>query len=422
MKIEILSTGEELLSGALADTNAAWLSEKLTQNGLQVKRHQAVGDDLPIIIKVLSEIGQRADILIVTGGLGPTSDDLSAEAASKAINKPLIFFQNVYDDMCAFFKRTKRPMNPSNKKQAYLPESAQVIPNPIGTASGFKVWIDQCHTFFLPGVPSEMIRMFNNYVLPELHDLLNHSDAIKTAQQTISCFGISESLMGEKIADIPSLINGIKVGTRSKYPELQIKLYAVGKSFQQVETRLKQAENLCQDRLGEYIFSINGETIQQVVGHILRKKSDSLAIAESCTGGLIAHWITQVPGSSNYFKCGVVTYSNESKENILGVHSETIQTFGAVSLETVQEMAIGIRNKTNADYALATSGIAGPDGGTDEKPVGTLCMAVACESETYSQKIVLPFGKRSQKKEMFALAALDMLRRKLQGKNDLNYA
>ena len=412
MNIEILSTGNELTTGALADTNAAFISECLTQNHMIVNRHHAVSDDLSLISTVLSEISHRADILIVTGGLGPTSDDLTAEAASKAINKSLVFNQSAYDAMCDFFDRIQRPMNESNKKQAYLPDGAEPIPNPVGTATGFKLFMDRCYAYFLPGVPHEMKKMLTTYVLPDINQIFSDLKQ-KTGHQTIVCFGPSESAMGDTIKDIPLLIKGVQVGTRSMFPELQIKLYATDESIEKIESLLEQAEKICMDRLGKYIVSTKGESIQQVVGNLLRERNASLAVAESCTGGLIAHKITDVPGSSDYFLCSAVTYANDLKINMLNVSSETIQKYGAVSQETVMEMAEGIRKKTNAHYCLATSGIAGPGGGTSEKPVGTLCMAVSYDSDIQSQKIVLPFGNRKQKKELFAMAALDMLRRKI---------
>jgi nicotinamide-nucleotide amidase len=412
MNIEILSTGNELTTGALADTNAAFISEYLTQNHLTVNRHHAISDDLSMISSVLKEISHRSDILIATGGLGPTTDDLTAEAVAKAINKSLVFNQSAYDAMCRFFERIKRPMNPSNKKQAYLPEGAEPISNPVGTASGFKILIGNCHAYFLPGVPHEMKKMIKTHVLPDIFQSFTGLTQ-KTGHQTIVCFGLTESAMGDTIKDIPQIIEGVQVGTRSMFPELQIKLYATGETVESMASLLYQAEQICLKRLGKYIISTKGESIQEVVGNLLREKKATLAIAESCTGGLIAHKITEVPGSSDYFLCGAVTYANEIKMNILDVSAETIQKYGAVSEETVIEMVSGICKKTNAKYCLATSGVAGPGGGTPEKPVGTLCMAVAYDSDIQSQKIVLPFGTRKQKKELFAMAALDMLRRKL---------
>jgi nicotinamide-nucleotide amidase len=412
MNIEILSTGNELTTGALTDSNAAYISECLNQKYLTVNRHHTVGDNLAMISSVLSEIIQRADVLITTGGLGPTTDDLSAEAAALVINKSLVFNQSAYDAMKEFFERIKRPMNPSNKKQAYLPDGAVPIPNPVGTASGFKILIGTCHAYFLPGVPHEMKKMLKTYVLPEICQNFGDLNQ-KTGHQTIVCFGQGESELGDKIKDIPQMVEGVKVGTRSMFPELQIKLYATGKDVSSIELLLKQAEKICLERLGKCIISTNGESIQHVVGNLLRKQNATLAVAESCTGGLIAHKITEVPGSSDYFTCAAVTYANKIKIDLLNVSSETIEKYGAVSKETVIEMVTGIRKRTNATYCLATSGIAGPGGGTPEKPLGTLCMAVAYDSDIHFQKIVLPFGTREHKKELFAMAALDMLRRKI---------
>jgi len=412
MNIEILATGDELLTGALSDTNSAFIAEGLSQNHLKVNRLHAVGDDLQLITSLLLEIGQRSDLLIVTGGLGPTPDDLSAEAVARASGKKLEYNTDAYNEMCSFFERIKRPMNASNKKQAYLPEGAQRIPNPIGTASGFIAQINKCRSYFLPGVPHEMKKMFNSYVLPDILQQASISDQI-TKAQTITCFGPSESTIGDAIKDIPTKVPGVRAGTRSKFPEIQIKLYATGTNKEDVNTLLKKAEHLCIDRMGKYIISLHGESMQKVVGDLLKKEGATLSIAESCTGGLIAHLMTQIPGSSDFFLCSAVTYANEAKTNILGVPSETILKNGAVSQETVQEMAIRIRQKMNSDFALATSGIAGPAGGSPEKPVGTICMAVAYDSDVCFQKIVLPFGTRTQKKELFAMVAMDMLRRTL---------
>jgi len=412
MNIEILSTGNELTTGALADTNAAYISESLTRNHLIVNRHHVIGDHLSMISNVLSEISHRADILIATGGLGPTSDDLTAEAVATTVNRPLVFNQLAYDAMCEFFERIKRPMNLSNKKQAYLPDGATPIPNPVGTASGFKMLIGTCHAYFLPGVPHEMKKMLNAYVLPDIGHHFSVATP-KSGYQTIVCFGISESALGDAIQDIPQKVEGVQVGTRSMFPELQVKLYATGETLESMTSLLKKAEKICIERLGKYIVSTKGLSIQQVVGDLLREKKATLAIAESCTGGLIAHKITEVPGSSDYFLCAAITYANDIKQSMLNVSSDTIEKWGAVSQETATEMALGIQKQTNASYCLATSGIAGPGGGSPEKPVGTLCMAVAYDSNVSSQKIVLPFGTRKHKKELFAMAALDMLRRKI---------
>jgi len=410
MKIEILATGNELLTGALSDTNSAYIANSLIMNHFEVQKHHVVGDDLDIISKLLFKIGQRADALIVTGGLGPTPDDLSAEAAARASKSELVFNQDAYDALCVFFELIKRPMSSSIKKQAYIPDGSQMIENPVGTAPGFIVKIGKCRAYFLPGVPHEMKKMLNEKVIP---DLIQHSggNEKKTIQQTIVCFGTIESKVGEAIKDIPSKVPGVRAGTRSKFPEIQIKLYATAHTKDEATNMLKQAEQLCLERLGKYIFSLNGDSMQKVLSSLLKKEKKTLALAESCTGGLIAHLLTQVPGSSEFFLCSAVTYSNESKVKVLNVSEETLQNYGAVSQETVQEMAIGIRNKIGADYAIATSGIAGPTGGTPEKPVGTICMAVACESCIHFHKVVLTYGNRKQKKELFAMVAMDMLRR-----------
>lgn len=414
MIAEIFSTGDEIRSGALADTNAAYIAQRLEEAGAEVVRHTCVGDDLNRLESVLREIGERSDIGVVTGGLGPTTDDLTAEAAAKAAGVNLVFNDAAFSCIEAFFKRRNYPMSQSNRKQAMIPEGAEVIYNPVGTAPGFSLKIGNCTVFFLPGVPFEMKKMLSDSVLPRIAELQGE-DRKFCLVKNISTFGLGESVVGEQVADLEKEFPGIRLGLRAKFPEIHVKFYAVGEDEQVLKDTAERATQWVLDRIGNKVLSVDGASMEAVVGDLLRQKQATLAVAESCTGGLISHWLTDVPGSSDYFLFSGVTYSNEAKMKVLGVSPDTLAKYGAVHEETAKEMADGARRVAGADYGLATSGIAGPGGGTDEKPVGTLAIGLASPNGIKSRTFRFSFGIRSRNKTMFAMTALDMLRRELMG-------
>ncbi|MBN2402558.1 MAG: competence/damage-inducible protein A [Spirochaetes bacterium] len=421
MKAEIFSTGDEIRSGALIDSNTAYIAEKLEENGIEVMRHISCGDDLQVLVEIIREIGGRADIAVVTGGLGPTTDDLTSEAAAKAAGVKLVLDQESLTHIRAMFKKFNRPMSPSNEKQAMFPEGSSVLKNPAGTAPGFSIKIGKCTFFFMPGVPFEMKKMLSDHVLPALLQL---QEGIRkySIVRTITTFGLGESIVGEKVADIVNEFKDIKLGLRATFPEIHVKLYLRGEDEKKMNETLGYAVNRIVDRIGPNIISINGNPMEKAVGELLGTKSATLAIAESCTGGLIADLITGVSGSSDYFLFSGVTYSNESKIKILGVNPETLKQHGAVSIETAREMAEGARRVSGADYAVSTSGIAGPDGGSEEKPVGTVCIGLAAPHGSTAKKWTSPYGNlsasygsRERNKRWFAMMALEMLRRELLG-------
>ncbi len=411
---EILATGDELRSGSLIDSNSAYISQKLEESGLEVTRHSCVGDDLVNLKNIIKEIGGRADIAIITGGLGPTTDDLSAEAAALAAGDKLVIFEDALKTIESFFSRAGREMPASNKKQALLPKSAEVILNPVGTAPGFILKIGKCVFFFLPGVPFEMKKMLCDQVLVRIHKLLGN-DRQYCLDKTISTFGLPESTVGEKVALVEKKFPGIKLGLRANFPEIQVKLYAKGASENGLMDLLNPAAKWVKEQLGKHIFSMDGYSLEVVIGQLLREQKASLGIAESCTGGLIANRITNVAGSSDYFMFSGVTYSNNAKIKVLGVLPATIEKFGAVAKETVKEMAKGVKDICNATYGLATTGIAGPSGGSPEKPVGTIWVGLAGPQKIITRQFNFSFGKRLMNKKIFASAALDLLRRELQG-------
>jgi nicotinamide-nucleotide amidase len=414
MIAEILATGDEIRSGALIDTNSAYLAEQLEAHGIPVMRHQCVGDRLDGLVSVFNEIAERADIAVVTGGLGPTSDDMTAEAAAHAAGVDLVRDEAALAAIEKFFQRRKRIMTASNKKQALLPRGSETLPNPLGTAPGFSMKIKSCRLFFLPGVPPEMHRMFADEVLPRLESISGRQ-GYHCLIETITTFGLTESATGEKVADLSTEFPGIRLGLRAKFPEIHIKLYLNGTDIDDMHDRMATAKAWVSDRIGRNVLSLNGDAMQKVVGKLLRHQGATLALAESCTGGRIANWMTDVAGSSDYFLFSGVTYANDAKIKVLGVPPEVIEKFGAVHEETAKAMAQGAKRISGADFALATSGIAGPAGGTEDKPVGTVCIGLATPRSVIGRTLFFPFGKRSMNKSIFAMAALDLLRRELLG-------
>ena len=300
MKAEILATGDEIRSGALVDSNSAFIAEQLEENGIEVVRHTSVGDDLPILVATLREIGERAELAVVTGGLGPTTDDLSAEAAAKAAGVELVFSKVALENVESFFKKFDRPMTESNRKQALLPDHCHMLYNPVGTAPGFAMTIGRCRFFFLPGVPYEMKRMLAEHVIPEMRCLQGDS-AMHSRVKTITTFGLPESLAGEKVAGVEAAFPGIKLGLRANFPQIQVKLYGRDKHAALLDQRLADAGCWALERLGTHVISENGERMEAVVGRLLLERSATVALAESCTGGLMANWLTNVAGSSAYF-------------------------------------------------------------------------------------------------------------------------
>ena len=414
MKAEILATGDEIRSGGLVDTNSAYIAEKLEENGIAVQRHMCAGDDLKVLEDIFREVGDRADICVVTGGLGPTTDDITAEAAAVAAGVGLIEDEKALSMIAAFFKARNRKMTASNRKQALVPRGSKTLYNPVGTAPGFRLKIKQCTFFFIPGVPLEMVRMLSDEVLPDIEKIMG-AHRTNCLVRNISTFGLTESAVGEKVAAVIDRFPGLRLGLRAKFPEIHVKFYLNGKDLPQMQATLDAATEWVKGRVGKYVLSTEGEALPRVVGRLLQERGATLAVAESCTGGRIANWLTDVPGSSDYFLFSGVSYANAAKVDILGVGSQTLDEYGAVSEETAQEMAAGARRVARATYGISTTGVAGPSGGTDEKPVGTVCIGLATPDKALGKPFFFPFGKRSMNKSIFAMMALEMLRRELLG-------
>ncbi len=414
MRAEILATGDEILTGALIDSNSAYLAEQLELLGVEVVRHHTVGDNIRELVAMLAEVGRRADLAVVTGGLGPTTDDLTAQAAAEAAGVSLVLDNKALADIEQFFADRKREMTPSNRKQAMIPQGAFILRNQIGTAPGFTLKIGRCWFYFMPGVPGEMRKMFQGQVLAHIREAFD-KELHPAVVRTITTFGLPESEVGERVAGVESLFKGIKLGLRARFPEIQVKLYGRSGRRPQGQDNLEEAARWVCHRLGHNLVSDQGHCLPEVVGQLLRQNRSTVAVAESCTGGLIAHLLTNVAGSSDYLLGAVVAYANQVKTGVLKVDPRAIADRGAVSREVVEQMAKGVCNLTGADYGVATSGIAGPTGGSPEKPVGTVCIGLATPEGIFSRRYRLFFGSREAHKTIFAAVALNRLRLSLSG-------
>lgn len=407
MKIEIITTGDELMCGLTLDTNFRWVAERLSATGFDLKFHTTVGDDEEDLIQAFSNAENRSQAIIVSGGLGPTPDDLSAAVASIYFGVDLELNRLALEMLEQNFRERGRQLSEINKKQAYLPRGSKVLRNFWGTAPGFQYETSGSVFFFLPGVPKEFRSMLDEHVIPELNRRSIDRPKIKTI--LIKTFGLRESEVAEKLQGVGK--DGIQIGYRSHFPEIHLRISAQADADEVVHKLLDWAETEVSKRIGDYVFSTKGEELEQVVGELLKQKKLTLAIAESCTGGLLAHRITSVPGSSEYFERGVVSYSNKSKVDVLGVDDLLIESKGAVSAEVVRSMAEGVRILANTDLGAGISGIAGPTGGSPEKPVGTVFIGISCKNKgTFSHRYQFR-GTREEIKIISSEAALDLIRK-----------
>lgn len=412
MNAEILATGDEIRTGALVDTNTAMIATGLEAAGVTVVRHMCVGDDLDMLAATLQEIGRRSDLAVVTGGLGPTADDLSAAAAAVAAGVSLKTDAAALRSINAFFEARGRAVGQDNLKQADLPDGSDCLPNPVGTAPGFALTIGRCRCFFLPGVPGEMRRMMADQVMPRIRAMIGGRSRAN-ALRTLCVFGLTEAAVNHRLVGFKARFADVKLGFRARFPVIEVKLYTDAVDPAMPDQRLRDAISWVKKKLGDTVYNDDGMSMAAVVGDLLTRRGATVAVAESCTGGLISHWLTDVPGASRYFVFGAVTYANEAKTRVLGVPAEALSAHGAVSEQTVRAMAAGAARLGSADFALATSGIAGPDGGTPDKPVGTVWIAVSVQGHVTSFRRHFPVPDREKNKALFAMLALDTLRRAL---------
>jgi nicotinamide-nucleotide amidase len=371
------------------------------------------GDDVDAVCGTVEAISRRATLCLITGGLGPTQDDITAMACAKAMKESLVLNPAALASMKTYFDRRGFELTPDNEKQAWLPASATVLENIHGTAPGFAFQLNQCWFFCMPGVPSEMKQMMETCVVPRIQTVQGTRARLFIRRFTV--FGLHESKVGVLLASFNDRFPDIRLGFRASFPTIEVKLVCdAGKDEKATQTVLEQAGLWVAQQLGSKVVSHTGLSLEAEVGKLLAKQGQTLAVAESCTGGLISHLITQVPGSSQYFLLSAVTYADSAKTHVLGVKPNTLETFGAVHETTALEMAAGAKRVAGSDWAVSTTGIAGPGGGPTSKKVGTVCIGVAGPGGVaVSRKFEFRFDDRDKNKKIFAAMALELLRRYL---------
>ena len=407
MKAEIIATGTEILLGQTLNTSAHYLTGKLSELGIEVDYHTTVGDNAERLEKVIQQGIERSDLLVITGGTGPTVDDLSKELVAKVLGLNMVLDPVSLDKIRHFFSLRGTNMPETEKKQAYFPEGTKILPNNHGTAPGAIVQKEGKTIVILPGPPSEMQPMFDDYVWPVLERAVQ-VDSSRMQVRVIKVVGLGESDVEEKLQDLLGGRNP-SMTLLAKHSELHIRLVTRGDAEKAAEI-LNEAERLIYARLDDRVFGTNEDTMIGLVSENLKRRGLTIATAESCTGGMLGAVLTQEPGSSDFFLGGVVSYSNTLKEKFLGVKPHTLETFGAVSAETALEMAGGIREYANSDLGVSITGIAGPGGGSQEKPVGLVYIGLATPDGIEACKFQF-HGGRDSVRQLSVQAALDWVRR-----------
>lgn len=409
LSAEIIAIGSELLTPEKTDTNSLWLTGKLNEIGIEVKLKTIVGDDALRLEETIKDALKRSDVVITTGGLGPTEDDITRQISAKSIGRELVFHEEIVEDLRERFKRFGGEMPEINKRQAYIIEGAEILPNPNGSAVGMSVEIGDKILVILPGPPRENKPMFETYVFPKLDE---KSGEIVFKKRMLKVSGIGESALDEQIAPIYSSYKNVSTSILFNKSEVEVHLTAQSKTEAEADALNEEVAAKIVKKLGIAVFSTDGEEMEAVVGKLLAESGKTLSVAESCTGGLISERLTDISGSSAYFIEGVIAYANEAKIKTLSVSPEIIEAHGAVSAEVAEAMAKGMRERAQTDYSISITGIAGPTGGTQEKPVGTVFIGYSDEKQTKSFKITLP-GDRYLIRWRSSQAALDYLRRQI---------
>ena len=407
---EIITIGDEILYGQIVDTNSQWMSTELDKVGIKIIRKTAIGDTENEILNMLKEAESRADIILITGGLGPTNDDLTKPCLVKYFDTKLVMNNDALKNLTSIFNKLGRPVSEVNRQQAELPEICEIVPNNMGTAAG--MWFNKNNKTFvsMPGVPHEMKIMMTDFIIPKLQKKYQTPSIYHKIVKTV---GIGESDLAEIIVDWENnLPENIKLAYLPSLAQVKLRLTTFGSTSKQVESEVDRQIVKLKKLIDNYIFGYNQDSLEKVVGQMLLKSNQNIAVAESCTGGYISHLITSISGSSGYFRGGVTPYQNDIKINVLSVNSETIFQHGAVSEQTVIEMAENVRKLYHTDYGLATSGIAGPSGATPEKPVGTIWIAVSNDKKTTTRKLQL-WKDRELNIKTTAIAVLNMTRLRL---------
>ncbi len=405
---EVVTIGDEILYGQITDTNTQWISKELDKIGIKIVRKSSVGDQEDKILQILAEAESRADIVLLTGGLGPTKDDITKKTLCKYFDDELVINEDALAFITDFFIKRGRPMTELNRQQAAIPSCCTYLANKTGTAPG--MWFVHSGIVFvsMPGVPHEMKYLMSNEVIPRLKVFFETPIIYHKMIRTI---GVGESFLAEKIESWEdNLPEHIKLAYLPSFGQVRLRLTAVGIDEEQLRKDVDAEIEKVMLLIGSSVFGFDNDDLEIVIGKELKRKGLTISVAESCTGGYISHMLTKVPGCSSYFMGSIVSYDNSLKINLLGVNPGTIVQHGAVSEETVTEMAEGARKLMKTDFAIATSGIAGPDGGTFEKPVGTIWIACAMEGRTITKKVQLT-NQRDTNIQYGSVVALNLLRK-----------
>ena len=408
----ILSTGDEITTGKVVDTNSNYIADKLIEAGLDVASIVTVGDVSDRIIWAWEQAMVHADVIISTGGIGPTADDLTTELVAQVAGVGLTFSEEVAENIRRIFASLNRTMPENNLKQAQFPAGATIIPNHLGTAPGYRLELDtpqgRKHLIVLPGVPREMKPMMEESVMPWIGDVRGGGDVFLT--RTFQTFGISESGLDEMVSGVIAEDEG-KLAFRANFPQISMRVTVRGKEGE-VEQRVEILAQRLREKIGAYVYGEGDVSMEGVVGQLLKEQRKTVGFAEACSGGLVSHRLTNVPGSSNYFLGSIIAYADSAKTQLLDVNPATLSQHGAVSEETVKEMASGVRTRLGTDIGVALTGVAGPDGGTPDKPVGTACLALSMDGTLVSRQYKL-WGNREWIKTLTSQLSLDWVRRAL---------
>jgi len=409
LNAEIIAIGSEMLTPFRLDTNSLWLTERLNAMGIEVRLKTVVGDDEARLEETVRDAVKRSEIVIATGGLGPTEDDITRKIFARVLKRQLILEDAILEKIRARFARRNMPMPEINARQALVISGAKILENNNGTAPGMLITEGECTVVLLPGPPREMKPIFDALVAPVLKQRAGDKLIVR---RTLSIFGLTESATDELAAPIYTKYRNPSTTILFKDGQIELHLTAQARGESEAVKLLDELAGRLDEVLDEYIFSRGNETLEEVVGQSLKRRGYTLATAESCTGGLLAGRITDVPGSSEYFLEGVVSYSNDAKIDLLGVPKKWIKTHGAVSEQVAGAMAAGIRKRAGSTFGLGVTGVAGPGGGSDEKPVGLVYIALADDSQTTTRRFIFP-GDRQFIRTLSVNAALDMLRRRV---------
>lgn len=407
MNVSILTIGDEICIGQIVNTNAAWIASQVTQLGANVKQHSAVSDELNEINAEFDRLLKSSDVVLVTGGLGPTHDDITRTALCEYFHDELVFHEPTFEYLKERYARRGVELSERNKFQAMLPSTCEVLKNSRGTAPGMLFKKDKKILVSMPGVPNEMKGIMKDHVLPLLKELMAHSDSV-TVFKTLLTNGIPESNLADLLGDTNEFLKGATLAFLPSYQGVRLRIGSTTESFLKGNEEIARVEKHIRQKAGKYIYGEGDQNLALAVGNLLKEKNKTVALAESCTGGLLGAALTDAAGSSQYFMGSIICYSNEAKIELLNVPAETILNNGAVSCEVAEELAKNVRLRFKTDYGISITGIAGPGGGTTEKPVGTVWIGIADENSVKAQKFI--FGQeRMVNRELSVGAALGIL-------------